>query len=134
VSKTTKNDVVVLSAMEEDLLTLLHRRSFYGMEFVTAIKQASDGRRDIGFGSLYPTLTRMEKKNLVSWRWGDEQSGPRRKYYDITPYGRAVLEETWKFRQALREVEPINVDAETLGTSEAEEQEKQAIVPVKTEK
>lgn len=102
-SKTTKDKAITLSALEEDLLTLLYQRSLYGLEFINAIKEASNGERDLGFGSLYPTLARMERQNLVIWRWGDEQSGPRRKYYDITPLGRKVLEETWRFRQALRE-------------------------------
>lgn len=134
VSKKTKNDVVVLSEMEETLLTLLYKQSRYGMEFVAAIKKASRGRRDIGFGSLYPTLTRMERKNLVSWRWGDEQTGPRRKYYDITPYGRSVLQETWGFREALKEDDSINVDAEALNEAELQNEESEAIAPIKSGK
>ncbi|MFM7423879.1 MAG: PadR family transcriptional regulator [Elainella sp.] len=100
-SKESKNKATVLSALEEDFLSLLYRRSLYGLEFLTAIKEASNGTRDVGFGSLYPTLGRLEKQRLVSWRWGDEQTGPRRKYYEITPFGKAVLEDTWRYRKAL---------------------------------
>jgi PadR family transcriptional regulator, regulatory protein PadR len=115
VSKITSDLNVVLSALEEDLLTALYRRSLYGLEFVNAIKAASKGTRELGLGSLYPTLARMEKNKLVSWRWGDEKIGPRRKYYDITPLGKAVLESSWSFRKALREC-PVETDSQSFDT------------------
>ncbi|MBC1218377.1 helix-turn-helix transcriptional regulator (plasmid) [Trichormus variabilis ARAD] len=120
-SKKTKEQALVISALEEDLLTLLYQRSLYGLEFVNAIKEASRGTRELGLGSLYPTLARLEKNKLVTWRWGDEQTGPRRKYYDITPFGRATLENTWRFRKALLE---CSVEAE----SETFEHENQSVV------
>ena len=128
-SKNIKDKAITLSALEEDLLTLLYQRSLYGLEFINAIKEASGGTRDLGFGSLYPTLARLEKQNLVTCRWGDEQSGPRRKYYEITPLGRKALEETWRFRQALRE-RPIDTEAATPmdAGSEGEKSLRQAAV------
>ncbi|MDB9526977.1 PadR family transcriptional regulator [Oscillatoria sp. CS-180] len=98
-----KSKPVVLSELEKTLLTLLNGQRLYGTEFVDAIREASDGEREIGVGSLYPTLTRMEKKGFVRWEWGDETSGPRRKYYFITPYGKDVLEKDWRFHQRLRD-------------------------------
>ncbi|WP_300006177.1 PadR family transcriptional regulator [Anabaena sp. AL09] len=109
----TKDQAVVISALEEDLLTLLYQCSLYGLEFVNAIKEASGGTRELGLGSLYPTLARLEKNKLVTYRWGDEQIGPRRKYYDITPFGRAILENTWRFRRALLE-SPVETESETF--------------------
>lgn len=120
-SKNIKDKAITLSALEEDLLTLLYQRSMYGLEFINAIKEASGGARELGFGSLYPTLTRMEKQNLVTWRWGTEEVGPRRKYYDISPLGRKVLEQTWQFRQALRE-RPIDTEAAVPLPTETEEE------------
>ena len=73
----------------------------YGLEFIKAFKEASRSTRELGIGSLYPTLARMEKSKLVSCHWGDETNGPRRKYYRITPLGKSVLQNTWTFRQAL---------------------------------
>jgi PadR family transcriptional regulator PadR len=101
-----------LSALEQDLLTLLNCRSLYGLEFVTAIETVSKGKRTISYGSLYPTLTRMEKKGLVMWRWGEENRGPRRKYYDITPYGKKILEDICEHRKALVDwAETVKTDA-----------------------
>ena len=74
-----------LSALEEDLLTLLLGRELYGLEVIQAMKTASDGQRAIGVGSLYPTLHKMEKKGLVRSWWGEEtpeeRGHARRRYY-----------------------------------------------------
>jgi PadR family transcriptional regulator, regulatory protein PadR len=48
-------------------------------------------------GTVYPILRRLEREDLVSARWEDaeiahgEQRPPRR-YYELTPAGKAVLE------------------------------------------
>ena len=44
----------------------LSGRELYGLEIITAVADASDGKRKIGFGSLYPTLHKLEKKGLVT--------------------------------------------------------------------
>jgi PadR family transcriptional regulator PadR len=96
------NDFHVISALEQDLLTLLSIRSLYGLEFVAAINAASDGRRILQVGSLYPTLHRLEKENMIEGHWGDStSSGAKRKYYTITDLGRQILETTTTYRQNL---------------------------------
>lgn len=99
-------EFVVLSELELTLLTLLAQGDLYGIQFVQAIQDASGGQREIKFGSLYPTLTRMDKKGYVSWYWGDEQVGPRRKYYSLSPYGKELLEQNQQFHQDLRNWTP----------------------------
>ena len=42
-------------------------------------------------GMLYPVLHRLERQGLVEARWELAESGRRRKYYRITPEGRAHL-------------------------------------------
>ncbi len=98
------NDFLVLSALEQDLLTLLSIRPLYGLEFVEAIKVASEGRRTLQVGSLYPTLHRLEKDNMIEGHWSDStSSGAKRKYYTITNLGRQFFENTAIFRQSLIE-------------------------------
>lgn len=59
---------VRLSAIDEDILTVLLGREFYGLEILDELNQ---GRPiTLSFGSLYPALNRLEKKGLISWRWG----------------------------------------------------------------
>lgn len=96
------NDFHVLSALEQDLLTLLSIRPLYGLEFVEAINAASDGRRTLQVGSLYPTLHRLEKDNMIEGHWSDStSSGAKRKYYTITDLGKQILEGTNTYRQNL---------------------------------
>lgn len=60
--------------------------------------------RRLGFGSLYPALNRLEKKGLVSWRWGDEvyeSGGARRKYYKATGKGATELRRVQEYRAGL---------------------------------
>ncbi len=98
-----QNNDKTISALEEDLLTpLANKRSLYGLQFVEAFRQASGGKRELGLGSLYPTLARLEKEGLVNWHWGDELIGARRKYYEITAYGEKALKERTDFRENIR--------------------------------
>ncbi|WP_235107569.1 PadR family transcriptional regulator [Acaryochloris sp. 'Moss Beach'] len=66
--KANKDKPVRLSAIDEDILTVLLEREFYGLEILDGLNK---GRPiTLSFGSLYPALNRLEKKGLISWRWG----------------------------------------------------------------
>lgn len=50
--------------------------------------------RDPGFGTVYSTLARLQDKGLITSRLGDptpERGGRRKKYFTISPAGRAAL-------------------------------------------
>lgn len=107
----------LLSALEEDILTVLLGRPLYGLLVSRAITEASNGIRQIGVGSLYPTLRRLEKKGFVTSYWegegtepeGNRRGGARRRYYKITPGGSKVLLENRTVRQNLLDWQPIGV-------------------------
>lgn len=85
---------VRLSAIDEDMLSLLLGRELYGLEILDQLN-LDRPTNILRFGSLYPALGRLEKKGLVSWRWGDkvdEFGGARRKYYKVTGLGASSLE------------------------------------------
>ena len=42
-------------------------------------------------GTLYPLLGRCEQAGWVRTRWGAGDGGPGRKFYELTPAGRAYL-------------------------------------------
>jgi PadR family transcriptional regulator PadR len=98
-----ETDGIRLSALEEDILTFMGTQKMYGLEILDGL---NEGRPiSIGFGSLYPTLNRLEKKGLVSWQWGSEQDetgGARRKYYMVTGSGQKVLQEVQDYRNQLK--------------------------------
>ena len=47
-------------------------------------------------GTLYPLLSRMRREGLLDYDWRESAAGPPRKYYRLTPPGRAQLDH---FRQ-----------------------------------
>ncbi len=52
-------------------------------------------RRDLSFGSVYTTLTRLEAKGFVASHLGDptpERGGRRKKHYVISAAGRRTLQ------------------------------------------
>ena len=76
-------------------------RERYGLEIVNAIAKASQGKKKIGFSSLYPNLRKLEKRGFVTSRWGDEtpeeSTGARRRYYKITGSGVAAVKHKQEF-------------------------------------
>ena len=71
------------------LLAMLRERPDYG--YGLAQRLAAAGVADIPGGTLYPALLRLEQQGLASPHWAPSESGPRRKYYEITPAGLAAL-------------------------------------------
>jgi PadR family transcriptional regulator, regulatory protein PadR len=110
-SKRAPDEIALrLSALEEDLLTLLIGRELYGLEIIEATKTAGGGQRPIGVGSLYPTLHKIEKKGLVRSWWGEEtpeeRGHARRRYYTATGLGERVLAATQQRRVGLAQWQP----------------------------
>lgn len=97
-----ETESIKLSALDEDVLTAMLGRDLYGLEILDELNL---GRPiPLSFGSLYPALNRLEKKGLISWRWGDEQEGSggaRRKYYKVTGLGANTLREIQEYRSML---------------------------------
>jgi DNA-binding PadR family transcriptional regulator len=81
----------------------------YGYELVKVVNARTNGRLEWKEGTLYPTLHQLESRGLVRGQWADapamEAPGRKRKYYSITPKGRAELtrrSEEWRqFTQAV---------------------------------
>ena len=65
------------------------------------VRELSDGRLAWTDGMLYPVLHRLERLGHVEARWEVAASGRRRKYYRITPQGRAQLAEERRQWQAV---------------------------------
>jgi PadR family transcriptional regulator PadR len=71
------------------LLAMLHERPDYG--YGLAQRLAAAGVAEVPGGTLYPALLRLEQQGLAEPGWQPSDSGPRRKYYAVTPAGRALL-------------------------------------------
>jgi PadR family transcriptional regulator PadR len=73
------------------VLALLELRPRFGLELVRDLDAA--GGLLTSDGTVYPLLNRLRDAGLVTSEWRDEAGERLRRYYSITPDGRASLAE-----------------------------------------
>ena len=71
------------------VLAELGRGESYGYGVAKALED--HGLGPVPGGTLYPVLSRLERAELVRSRWVDSDSGPPRKYYEVTTAGADLL-------------------------------------------
>lgn len=75
------------------ILNSLADGSKYGLEIIEHISNATGGTYILKKPTLYSSLTRMEKKGLISSSfWGESELGGKRHYYTITNEGKKSLD------------------------------------------
>ena len=84
-----------------DLLVLkaLSLAPLHGWGISQRIQQLSRDALQIGQGSLYPALYRLERKGLVKGEWGTSENNREAKYYTLTAAGKRALaaeSEEWR--------------------------------------
>ncbi len=75
--------------LELCLLNSLCRGAQYGYDLVRALS-AVDGLV-VQEGTVYPILSRLRREGLLEATIRESEQGPPRKYYSLTPAGRAAL-------------------------------------------
>ena len=73
------------------ILALLDERDRHGYEIARLIDERSAGTISFHAASLYPTLYRLEDRDLIEGRWVERAGQRRRRYYRLTPAGRKAL-------------------------------------------
>ncbi len=76
-----------------DLLILkaLFLEPLHGVGVSRRITQITGGAFQVSFGSLFPSLHRMEQRGWVQAEWRTSENNRRAKYYRLTSSGRAQL-------------------------------------------
>ncbi|TGA98203.1 PadR family transcriptional regulator [Sporolactobacillus shoreae] len=100
--------------LDSIILRLLREGDSYGYELSKTISRWTAGKFEIKEATLYAVFQRLEKKQLIDSYFGERTHGGKRKYYTITPLGRAYLHE---MVNEWREVKEI-VDTFLEGTDE----------------
>jgi PadR family transcriptional regulator PadR len=75
------------------ILSVLQKKDAYGYEITKIVHQSSDGAFVLKEGTLYPALKRLEAGGFIEGYWDERETGPRRRYYRITPAGTGKLKE-----------------------------------------
>jgi DNA-binding PadR family transcriptional regulator len=73
------------------ILSLLQSERLHGYEIAKRIERQTNGALTFQVASLYPMLYSLEKRGWIRGDWEAESSGPRRRYYRLTPLGRKKL-------------------------------------------
>lgn len=85
--------------LELCILKLLINNEMYPSEIISSLKKS---QLIVVEGTLYPLLTRLKKAGVLDYRWEESESGPPRKYYKVTDFGKHFLKElekTWTVLQ-----------------------------------
>ena len=64
----------------------------HGYTVARWIQQLTDDVLQVGEGSLYPALHRLEVRGLLRSKWGFSNNNRRAKYYSLTDAGRQELD------------------------------------------
>jgi len=77
-----------------DMLVLkaLQLEAMHGWGITERIEQWSDHVLQLGQGTLYPALYRLERQELIRSEWRITENSRRARYYSLTRQGRRQLE------------------------------------------
>jgi PadR family transcriptional regulator, regulatory protein PadR len=72
------------------LLAAIRDEPAHGYRVVELLRERSDGLFELGEGTVYPALYRLERRGLLASAW-DSSSGRRRRVYRLTARGERML-------------------------------------------
>lgn len=103
-----------------DMIILAHlcQKESYGYEINKMISVASGRRLELKEATLYGAFRRLEEAGYINFFWGDEQTGARRRYYRITPRGRAFFEQSREEWREARDIIDKLIELEGTGGEE----------------
>jgi transcriptional regulator len=97
-SHSSSNDVL-RGTLDLLILKALSLEPMHGWAVAQRLQQLSDEALQVGQGSLYPALQRLEEKGWVDSEWRATDQNRRAKYYRLTAAGRRALGaevESWR--------------------------------------
>ncbi len=79
--------------LELAILGLLKERSMHGYQLSKRLTDTLGGFWRVSYGSLYPTLRRLEREGAVERVFGEQEVGRRKNVYRITDHGEALFQQ-----------------------------------------
>ena len=78
------------------LKTLATLGPLHGYGIARRIEQTSGDRLALNYGTLYPSLLKLEQEGWIVAEWGVSENNRKAKYYKLTRAGRKQLERETK--------------------------------------
>ncbi len=82
---------LVAAALMPLVLSVLAQGESYGYAIIRTVRDQSGGKLDVGEGTLYPILRKLEERGLVETEWRRADNDRQRKYYRLQDRGHAAL-------------------------------------------
>jgi transcriptional regulator len=89
---------VLRGTLDLMILQTLELGPMHGTAIAQRIEQVTGGAVDLGPGSLFPALYRLENKGWLLGKWGHSERGRRARLYKLTAAGQrrlGVEKENW---------------------------------------
>lgn len=74
--------------LELVVLKIIAQKKVYAADILTYLQQTEFVTQE---GTLYPLLSRLRREGTVEYEWVESESGPPRKYYQLTAKGQENL-------------------------------------------
>jgi transcriptional regulator len=88
---STKRTDLLRGTLDLLVLRALSLEPLHGVSISRRITQMTKGAFQVSFGSLFPSLHRMEERGWVEAEWRASENNRRAKYYRLTSSGRTQL-------------------------------------------
>lgn len=106
-SRESTNDVL-RGTLDLLILQTLSGMSLHGWAITQRIQQLSEDALQVGQGSLYPALQRLEQRGWIDSEWRYTEENRRAKYYELTRSGQKALgDELAGWRRYVRAVDMV---------------------------
>jgi len=83
---------LVQGTLDVLILRVIALEPMHGWAIAQRIKQMSNDVLQVGQGSLYPALHKLEQQGWIQAEWGESENNRRAKYYSLTRAGRKAME------------------------------------------
>src|ERR1700749_197944 len=93
------NEQVLQGTLDLLILKTLSLAPMHGWGLTHRIQELSRDAFQVGQGSIYPALVRLEQRGLIATEWGSTENNRRAKYYRISAAGRRPMGDeppTWR--------------------------------------
>ena len=91
VAKPSTNEQVLQGTLDLLILKTLSLAPMHGWGLTHRIEQLSGDALQVGQGSIYPALVRLEQRGWIDTDWRTTENNRRAKYYRLTAAGRRAL-------------------------------------------
>ena len=98
-TRAKDNEQVLQGTLDLLILKSLSLGAMHGWGLTQRILDLSKDALQVGQGSIYPALVRLEQRGWIDTEWGNTEANRRAKYYRLTKAGARALEseeDSWR--------------------------------------